>query len=40
MIFKKMAQKLNLTPTSPSGSRLPKYSKMPITAEMNAIAEK
>ena len=29
-----------LTPTGPLGSRLPKYSKMPITAEMNAIAEK
>ena len=28
------------TPTGPSGSELPKYSKMPITAEMNAIAEK
>ena len=31
---------VTLTPTGPSGSRLPKYSKMPITAEMNAIAEK
>ena len=25
---------------APSSSRVPKYSKMPITAEMNAIAEK
>ena len=29
-----------LTPTGPSGSRMPKCSKMPITAEMNVIAEK
>ena len=30
---------LDLTPTGPLGSRLPKYSKMPIMAEMKAIAE-